>query len=304
MKALFVYSGLTGHHSVKKHVPFITEKLKEKFNEVKVVETTTKEELKNTCLLACKEYDYLIFTGGDGAVNEIINDIAEEKKKPILGYLPAGTTNDFAHNFKLSRRIKCSLKVITEGVPTSFDIFKVNNRYGCYVLACGAFSEISYTAKRKTKKAIGSLAYYSLAVRDAFVPKRVEGTLTCDGKTYDVNTPFLLMLNSNHVGGFYVNLKNKMNDGKVNLFITKPGIFNGLLHYLFFKVRTTKILTNHFTFTFKNESMPWCVDGEHGEIVNPQSIDVKCYPSHLKILTSKKVAEKLAKQQEVIVERK
>ncbi len=293
MKALLVYSSLTGLNIVQKHISFIESKLKEKFSDLKVIKSSSKEDLKNACLLAAKEYEYLIFIGGDGTVNEVINNLAPLDKKPILGYIPAGTTNDFAKNFKLSSIFTKSLKTILNGVPAPFDIVKVNDKYMSYVLACGAFSEISYTAKRKVKKVVGPLAYYLLAVRDAFIPKKVVGTLTCNKKTYDVNTPFLLVLNGNHVGGFYLNLKNKINDGKFMIYITKPGVFNGLLHYLFFKHKTVKLLTNEFSFKFKDEVSPWCIDGEMANIGN---IEVKSCHSHLKILVSKKVAKKLINQ--------
>lgn len=301
MKALLVYSTLTGHNNIKRYISLIEQKLKAKFSELKIIETNDKQRLKDACLLACKEYEYLIFAGGDGTVNEVINNIADQEKKPILGYFPAGTTNDFAKNFHISKRVNKALNNIIKGVPAPFDIFKVNNRYVAYVLACGAFSEISYTAKRKAKKVVGPLAYYLLAMRDVFIPKKVIGTLKCDGKIYDVNTPFLLVLNGNHVGGFYLNFKNKINDGKFNIYITKPGVFNGLLHYLFFKMKTVKIQTDHFTFTFLSKPTPWCIDGELADMEN---VDVKCYPSHLKIITSKRLAKKLYSQQEVAVEHK
>lgn len=301
MKALLIYSSLTGTSNVQMHISLIEKKLKERFSEIKIVETKTKEELKSACLLACKEYEYLIFTGGDGAVNQIINNIADQEKKPILGYLPAGTTNDFAKNFHLPRDMRSALKIIIKGVPAPFDILKVNDRYVSYVLACGAFSEISYTAKRKIKKAVGPLAYYLLAMRDVFIPRKVIGTLSCNGKTYDVNTPFLLVLNGNHVGGFYLNFKNKINDGIFNIYITKPGVFNGLLHYLFFKMKTVKIQTNQFTFNFLSKPTPWCIDGE---LADMQNVEVKCCPAHLKIITSKKMAKRLYSQQAVAVEHK
>ena len=100
-------------------IPLIEKKLKEKFSEIKIVETKTKEELKAACLLACQEYEYLIFTGGDGAVNAIINNIADQEKKPILGYFPAGTTNDFAKNFHISRSINKALNNIIKGYQIS-----------------------------------------------------------------------------------------------------------------------------------------------------------------------------------------
>lgn len=299
MRALFVYSTLTGHDTIRHHISLIEQKLKEKFDDVKLLQTSNKDELKEACLLACREYDYFIFAGGDGTVYEVINNIAGQEKKPILGYFPAGTINDFAKNFHISRNFRSALKTIIEGIPTPFDIMKINHGYSGYVLACGAFSDIPYITKRKAKKVVGSLAYYVLAMREIFAPRKVIGTLKCNGKTYSVNTPFLLVLNSKSVGGFSINRKNKMNDGKFNIFITKPGVFNGLLHYLFFKMKTVKIETNHFTFTFADKTEPWCFDGE---LVNAGNVEVKCCPSHLQILTSRRVAKKLCKQQEVAIE--
>jgi len=293
MRALFVYSRFTGNSFFIKRIKFIEERLKTKFNELDMVETHNLEELKNECIKACRSYDYLLFVGGDGTINTIINIIAEEKRKPILGLIPGGTVNDFAKNFRLSKNLSKAVDNLINGEPAPFDIVKANDKYFCYVLCCGAFSEISYTAKRGLKKKIGPLAYYFLAVRDVFIPRKIEGTLTIDGTSYDIKTPFLLILNSNHVGGFYLSLSNRMNDGKFSVFITKPGAFNGLLHYLLFKIRTKKIKTNEFTFKFKKEIAPWCVDGEMAKLGN---IHVKCLPSHLNLIVPKTVATKLKLQ--------
>lgn len=293
MKALFIYSRLTGKSRFISSLNWIEKEFRNKFDELRIVETKTSEEFHKECLLACKEYDYLIFIGGDGAVNSVINFIANEPRKPILGYIPGGTTNDFAKNMRLRKNIKSAVKNIINGVPAPFDICKVNDKYFAYVLACGIYSEISYSAKRNIKKKIGSLSYYIMAIRDAFTPHKVKGTLKCNGQIYSVDTPFLLVLNGNHVGGFYVNIKNKINDGKFTIFITKPGVFNGLLHYLFFKVKTQKIKTSKFTFSFFGLEEPWCLDGERADLKN---IEVTCLHSYLKMIVPKRIAKKLNKQ--------
>lgn len=86
-----------------------------------------------------------------------------------------------------------------------------------------------------------------------------------------------------------------MNDGKFHIFITKPGIFNGLLHYLFFKMRTTKIITDEFSFTFFDRFSPWCVDGEMDDLKN---VRVKCCPSLFQMVVPKRVARKLIHQED------
>lgn len=289
MKALFVYSKLTGTKRYLRHIPYVIKMLRKHFESFKAVETHNYRELKKICLNAAENYDYLIFSGGDGAINAVVNIIAPLKKRPILGYIPMGTTNDFAHNFGLKRNIKSSIKTIVKGVPVPFDIFKVNECYGVYVLATGAFSEISYSTKKKDKEKIGQLAYHLLGAKNAFIPKRVFGTLKANNKTYDVNTPFLLILNSVHVGGFYVDLRNKVNDGKITIYFSKPGLLNGIFHYAFFKKGVTRIETDAFSFRFKDKISAWCLDGDKKNFKN---IDVKCLHSHLQLLVSRKVAKK------------
>jgi len=100
------------------------------------------------------------------------------------------------------------------------------------------------------------------------------------------------VLNGNHVGGFYVNRRNNINDGKFTIFITRQGLFNGLLHYLFFKVRTDKIVTDRFKFSFKDKNEPWCLDGEYADL---KTVECSCLRNFAQIIVPKKVAKRLAK---------
>lgn len=293
-KALFVYSNLSGRNNIVKHLPFIKEELSKHY-ELEVVETHSQDELEAMCLKASHSFDYLFFTGGDGAVNSVINYLADRAHKPILGYIPSGTTNDFARNFLLKKNIKWSVKNLIEGEEASFDICKVNDRYIAYVAACGAYSDIPYSAKQENKRRFGGMAYYHMAWQQLFRKHTVTGVLEANGKTYEVKTPFMLILNGVHMGGFYLNFENKINDGKFHIFITKPGIFNGLLHYVFFKVRTTKIMTDECYFRYTSKKELWDLDGEGADLGD---IHVKCLKSHLKILAPKKVARRINAQAE------
>jgi len=261
MKALLIYSSLTGRGNYLKHIPYIGTFLYKKFDCVDLVKTENDLEFKEAVNKACNEYDYLIFLGGDGTVNKVLNFIGDREKKPILGYIPCGTTNDFAKTFKLKKNLKKSLKNILDGTPKKIDVCKINDRYFGYFLATGAYSEISYTAKRKNKKIFGSFSYYFMAIKDAFKKKEINGILEVNNQTYEIKTPFLLVLNGKYAGGFKVDRKNKYDDHKFTIFITKPGLFNGLLHYLF-KFKLKRIECDSFSFKFNDEKSPWCIDGE------------------------------------------
>jgi len=129
--------------------------------------------------------------------------------------------------------------------------------------AIGCFSDISYIVPRGVKKKFGKLAYYKEAIVQAFHKQNITVEVNVDSKTYKMKTPFLLIMNGKNVGGFPVNSKGNSHDGKMEVFITKPGLFNGLIHY-FFHLGVTKISSSSFTIKASDTDMPWCLDGEIG----------------------------------------
>ena len=128
-----------------------------------------------------------------------------------------------------------------------------------------SFSDISYVVKRGSKKILGRLAYYFYALSQVFKRRVVEYEIeTKDGK-FTGKTPFILVMNSRNVGGFPVNFDFSVKDGVVEVYITKPGLFNGLFHYALFKVKTTKLKVDYIKISLKNDEY-WCFDGERGEL--------------------------------------
>ena len=83
---------------------------------------------------AIGKYDYFFTAGGDGTINEVINGFGDSEQKPILGYIPCGTVNDVARSLGLKKNIKKAVKILMEGEPKTHDTFRVNNKYGIYVL--------------------------------------------------------------------------------------------------------------------------------------------------------------------------
>lgn len=265
MKVLFLYSGATGKGDVLKKIDYICSYLKKTFGEVDIVKTQSKEHLYNIAKSSCGVYDSLIFTGGDGSFNDVINAISTEKKRPVLGYIPSGTINDIAKNFGIQKSIRKSLEIIKNGHTSKFDICKINNQYFAYVAAIGSFADIAYSTKRQRKKKLGKIAYYFKAIGEAMAPKTVKAVITIDGVTKQISTPFILILNGRNVGGFLVNQTSDNSDGLFDLFLTKPGWFNGLVHYLFFKMKTTHYKCSSVSI-HTDQEMAWCIDGEKGPV--------------------------------------
>ena len=86
------------------------------------------------------------------------------------------------------------MRILEEGAVTSFDLGEINGTFFTYVAAVGSYADIPYVTPRKYKKRLGRLAYYFVAVKEAFVPKRIPVHVVCDGKAYDLKVPFLLLL--------------------------------------------------------------------------------------------------------------
>ena len=283
MKAVYIYNKTSGTGSVVRKIQRIIASLKETFDEVDVVESTSPEHFIKTCKEACYKYDSLVFSGGDGTFNMVANAIAEEEKRPILGVIPTGTINDAAKNFGVSRNIKKALKIIKEGKVRKFDIGKLNDKYFVFTAAIGAYADIPIVVTKKQKKKFGPLAYYFKAFPTFFKLIKIEGKIHVDGVTYDYKTPFVLIMNSTHVGGFKINPKSSIDDGMMDVFIARPGIFNSLLKFLFFRKKVKHYQGKNIKVEVHIPDY-WDIDGEKGPTGDA---NISVLPSHISIYCKK-----------------
>lgn len=288
MTCLFLYNPNSGKGKLLKKLNYIKRKLCETYKNVTVIATQSLEDTLLKAKLACGSYDVLAFSGGDGTFNNIVNAISGEKNRPILGYIPSGTVNDIAKNFKISRRINQAIKVIQKGNIHPFDIGKVNDQYFVYVLAMGSFAHVSYDTDQKIKRKYGKVAYYLRVLKEVLKKYNYQTTIHYDeNQTYDAKTPLILVLNSASVGGFLVNKKCDLNDGKFDVLIMYPGFASGLFNVLS-KRKHKHILTSKLTIHIDTD-MHWCIDGEKGMAGD---IVIENLHNHLQIFSYKKFKQK------------
>ncbi len=299
MKCIFIYNPNSGKGKVAKKKDYIFNKLKEKFDEVEMIAT---QYPKHALLLAdevCEKCDYLIFSGGDGTFNEIVQGVASHEKRPILGYIPTGTVNDNAKNLGMSKNIKKSLKIILNDKQIDMDICKIGNQYFSYVAALGSFSAISYATKQRSKKVLGALAYALNGIDDFFHTKNFDVKITLpDGRIYENNCAFLGVLNSRSVGGFRFNKEADISDGLIDFVMVDSliykervmsicssfRIFNLFLRGIK-KKRDVRHVTHFIATSAKielSDNVVWCLDGEKGE---SGSKNIEMLHHHLKIIT-------------------
>lgn len=288
MTCLFLYNPNSGKGKLLKKLDYIKQKLCEVYQQVTIIATESMEDTILKAKLACGSYDVLAFSGGDGTFNNIVNAVAGEKKRPILGYIPSGTVNDIAKNFGIPKNIKKALKIIQKGHVHPFDIGKVNQQYFVYVLALGSFAHVSYDTDQKIKKKYGKLAYYYKVMKEVLKTNLFHVKIeTADHQILEMETPLVLVLNSVSVGGFIVNRKSDINDGKFDVLVMKPGFASGLFNVLL-KNKHQKIVTNQLSIS-TDSSFDWCIDGEKGMT---GQIFVENLQNHLCIFSKKEYKNK------------
>ena len=282
MKVLYLYSDKTGVAKSERKVNELNNKLRDIYSDLTIKKTTDLDDFSSNIKNAAGVYDILLIAGGDGTVKFVVGVLMSipKEKRPILGYIPTGTVNDAGKAVGIKGSIRQALKVLKAGNVDNVDICKVNNDYFTFVCAAGAFSDISYVVKRGYKKVIGRLAYYFYALSQIFKKREIEYEITTKNEKFSGKTPFIMVMNSRNVGGFPVNFDFSVKDGLVEVYITKPGLFNGLLHYAFFKVKTTKLRVDYIKITLKSDEY-WCFDGERGD---KKSVEISVLKQELKVI--------------------
>ncbi len=266
MKALFIYNETSGKGRFKKKFPLIKKELASSFEEMLFLCPQSRDEARNIYRKETSKYDVLIIIGGDGSLNVAINEIMKLEKKPILGYINAGTLGDGGKIFGVNKSLKKSLEIIKNGKIKCIDIGQATDSkkdyYFLYCLAFGTYSSLSYKVKRKEKRIFGHLSYYFYSSREMFIPKNVEYVVKIGNEEIKKKSPFILLLNGEYMGGFKLNKGSLINDGNIEGYFPKQSLFNGILRFLPFKKEQPYELKEVVIKPQKDDF--WCLDGEKG----------------------------------------
>lgn len=149
-----------------------------------------------------REYDYIFCSGGDGTLNEVMCGMMQAKHKIPIGYIPSGSTNDFARSIGIPRGILKATAATLGGEPRAFDIGMVNERSFNYIAAFGAFTEVTYETSQTVKNVFGSAAYLFNSLTKFTNIRSFPMRITCDGAVYEDEFAFGMITNTASVGGF------------------------------------------------------------------------------------------------------
>jgi YegS/Rv2252/BmrU family lipid kinase len=155
---------------------------------------------KKVCACA-PEVDLVVCCGGDGTFNETVAGVLEAGADTPIGYIPAGSTNDFAHSLGLNTNPVEAAKAIAQGTPTVYDVGSFGGRVFTYVASFGAFTRASYATPQSVKNALGHTAYVLGGISEISQIKNIHARFELDGELLEGEYLFGAVCNSTSLGG-------------------------------------------------------------------------------------------------------
>lgn len=203
-RARLIYNPTSGREEVKRKLPEILRRLEQGGIETSTHATEERGDAAKAAFEAAERgFDLVISAGGDGTLNEIVNGLSKHERRPAVGILPLGTTNDFARAHGIPKRWQDACDLIAKRYTRAVDVGLANDRYFINIAGGGSLTELTYEVPSKLKTMIGQLAYYMKGLEKitSLHPTRMK--ITADGVgEFDEEFMLFLIANSSSVGGY------------------------------------------------------------------------------------------------------
>lgn len=222
-RARIIYNPTSGRELFRKHLPEVLEKMEVAGYETSCHATTAEGDAVHAAQLAVeRKFDLIVAVGGDGTLNEVVSGIAEYERRPKIGLIPMGTTNDFARAVHIPRDINKAVDIIIKGDSIPVDVGKMDDRYFINIAGGGRLTELTYEVPSKLKTVLGQLAYYLKGIEMLPSIRSSNVRIEYDGHVFEDKAMMFLIGLTNSVGGFEKLAPDaSINDGKFTLLILK-----------------------------------------------------------------------------------
>lgn len=295
-KVLFIMNPKSGTMQASKMLSDILQKFSDYNYMTSVLMTTTRGDATRYAENYAKDYDLLVVAGGDGTFNEVIEGVKEAKIDIPIGYIPSGSTNDFAAGLGLPKTVIEAAEKVVTGKEQNLDLGSFNGRYFSYVASFGAFTSTSYSVPQNIKNILGHAAYILGGIKDIVNIKPVHARIVADAGTENErveegNYLFGAVCNSTSVAGI-LHLSKKyvdMNDGEMEVLLIKmpqdileandivAGMLTSNLESMsadFFSAKTISVDID--------EGTHWTLDGEYEK--GSSHVEIETLESAIKII--------------------
>ena len=284
---LFIINPYAGQRKVNRFLPEILRRFHDHDYRCEVFVTGASDDATRFIQDCETRYDLIVCAGGDGTLNETIAGVLSSGMDCPLGYIPGGTTNDYASSIGLSSDPMEAAKDIMEGDTRTFDIGCFNGRHFVYTATCGAFAKVSYTTSQAAKNMLGHMAYVLEGVRDLTTLQPFHLRVETEEYAFDDDFVFCSITNSTSVGGI-LKLDTQLvalNDGKFEVTLVKNPVNPAQLSTILYGLTTMDIpneMVNFFSVSSLkitcDPPLEWTLDGEreaetaYAEVKNLHSV--------------------------------
>lgn len=269
---LFIFNPRSGKGSIKTRLPDILDIFVKGGYEVTVHPTQSYMDGLKVTKERAGGYDIIVASGGDGTLDEIVSGMLQGGYKMPIGYIPSGSTNDFANTLHISKHMLQAATDIIEGSPYAFDVGQFNDNYFVYIAAFGLFTDVSYETNQDLKNILGHAAYILQGTQSLFNIKSYGLHVKTDSSELEGQFIFGMVSNSTSVGGFKnITARDSMLDDGVFevMLVRKPKNILELNEIIasMLSGADTKMIEKFKTASLSitcQEELSWTLDGEFG----------------------------------------
>ena len=299
-KMLFVYNPNSGRGLLKPKLSDVLDIFVKSGYEVTVYPTQKYHDAVEKIQNDKEDYDLVVCSGGDGTLDEVVTGMQLRKKQVPVGYIPAGTTNDFATSLNISKDILEAADAAVNGVPFPCDVGMFNTDYFIYIAAFGVFTDVSYETKQSMKNILGHLAYVLEGAKRIFNIPSYRLKITYNGN-HVIEDEFIfgMVTNSRSVGGFkgIIGRDVVFDDGEFEVTLVKTPKNAMELNELLGAIVMGQINSDRM-YSFRSgaikfesaEEIPWTLDGEFGGAYD--EVVIRNKKQSLRIMVKKETPEK------------
>ena len=292
-KLLFIYNPRAGKAQIKSKLADILDIFAEAEYEITVVPTRKRDDARLATAGRSKKYDLVVCSGGDCTLDEVVTGMMQSGFRTPIGYIPAGSTNDFGGSLGLPKNMVQAAQTIVSGRNFPCDVGSFNTDTFVYIAAFGLFTDVSYETEQEVKNVLGHMAYLLEGMKRLSAIRSFPMKVSYDDQVIEDDFIFGMITNSTSVGGFKnITGKNvKLDDGVFEVTLIRrpknPIELNNIMISLvnrdidmgaMYCFRTDRVVLE------SKEPVAWTLDGENGG--NHERVEIRNLHQAIEIMVN------------------
>lgn len=272
-KLLFIFNPHSGKGQIKNNLVDIVDIMVKAGYDVTIYTTQARADATRKVMEEAANFDRIVCSGGDGTLDEVVTGLIKSDTNTPIGYIPAGSTNDFANSLGIPKEMVKAAEVAVGKNPFPCDIGDFNSDTFVYVAAFGLFTEVSYKTSQQLKNIFGHVAYIMEGAKHLHDILSYNMQVEYEGHVFQDEFIYGMVTNSVSVGGFkgMTGTDVKLDDGVFEVTLIKkphnPIELNEILACLTNMIDDSDLIysfkTNEVRITAR-EQIAWTLDGEFG----------------------------------------